>query len=250
MLTILIALKMVLEYREALLASYYEGKALISDEDMQNLITDTADIERFARYDSILDVCNDDVCIKKVIASPVLREMETIFNTTKINREQNKTEKNQLKFALYMGEVKLLESALSCLNINPNKVLSQYSSLVLFELFANKSTEDNTLNFYVRYFYNNELNATLEYSIFMQKISAGAYDSNKFSDFCKSTIGGSSGPFNWLLVGIIAGAIVGAALIISLIMFIKSKCKSSGETKDDDAEEERVISSLKKQLEG
>ena len=236
--------------RDALICSLAEGQPVVPEEDAYRKITETLNVEVVRDYDFFSEVVHSDNSVSKIAATPLLRTIQDYFETAKKNRLQNNTSKNPLRLALYVGSGKLAIAALRQLKVlsDNERTDASFASLMLLELYKNSSLnmQDNT-DFYVRVTFNKHVqNLVIPYPDFLTKLNEGKYSDGDFKSLCASwNPKEDSSSFNWVIFGIVGGAIVGVVLIVFLIICIRMRCHGS---EDSPEKEEEVLKALKGQL--
>jgi hypothetical protein len=236
------------ELRDALITSRAEGKpATGNDESTELLIKETVDIDISESYDYMLDIEYEGRNVSRIMATPVLKEISKHFHTAKHNHLHNETAKNPLRFVLYSGSRHLLQAILQQLMVNSDKKVAPHSSVILFELFKNASSNNaSDIDYYVSLSYNTEIKTTIPYTDFVYLVGNNTYSDEQFNSYCSSySRPDETTTINWILILIIAGSVIGLVLIGILVFYLRMKCKGDGDT---EAEEEQVLKTLKVQL--
>jgi len=233
--------------RYALLVSIAQGKPQVENDDAKtrDLYVETQDIETTHEYYYTLDVGYGDRNVSKMIASPILRQILNHFEDAK-NDNLNKTMNNKLKYIMYLSSSRLIQAVLQQLLWNYDKKILPTSSLIMFELYKNSSSDNGTdIDYYIKLTYNTEEKEPISYPDFVALINANTYKTETFHEYCASYSYGDESKFDWMLLLYIGGGIIALGGIGVLIFFLKSKCKGGESTEE---EEEAVLKTLKGQL--
>ncbi len=236
-----------MELRDVVVSSLYQGKPVLEEKATLKLISDTVDMARCARYNYFLDVLYDGSSVSKIMASQLLSSLrEKLTEAVQVHIQQG-TKKEQLKFAMHVGEAALMEALIRQFGINDDMRLASPASTVFFELYKNASSRNNTpAAYYLKVAYNTLPTQQFSFAEFEDRVKNGSYTAEEFEGRCKSYSrpDDGKGGVNWMLIGIIGGAVVGLGLIGVLVFVLKTKCKGSG---DDTDEDDKILKQIKEQ---
>eukprot|EP00831_Metopus_contortus_P066942 TRINITY_DN5970_c0_g1_i1.p1 TRINITY_DN5970_c0_g1~~TRINITY_DN5970_c0_g1_i1.p1 ORF type:complete len:362 (-),score=72.10 TRINITY_DN5970_c0_g1_i1:144-1229(-) len=234
------------ELRASLKCSLCEGQAVLSEEETLTLIEETFDIEQANNYLFLLDINFHNRLMSQIMATPILSSFKDAFSNAKDRRYNNQT--LPLRWGIHVGGGPLLLAILKQLKLSTPNTLNDYSSTLLIELYKNVSSKNNDdTDFYFNIIYNKEIPKIMTYNDFLTLIKQGVYSPEEFTNYCAryNREDHEGFTFNWMIFGIVVGAVVGLILIGVLIFFLRMKCKNST---TDEEEEEAVLRQLKGQL--
>jgi len=237
------------ELREAVVSSYYQGLPVIEEDKLRELIGQSAEMEKCSKYDYYLSVNIDGWDMSKIIATNLLNSVKSKLEGVMKSSVFDNGNNNRLKFVANIVSPQLIAAALKLLQFNEDKKLVPPASLLLFELYK-KSSSSGTApeDYYVRCIYNKEVDETLPYARFEERVKKAVYAPEEFDGYCRAynPHKEDGGGVNWMLIGIISGSVVGAGLIVVLVVYLRMRCKSKTENKE---EEEKILNDIKKEFE-
>jgi len=184
------------ELRDLVYSTLYQGQLIIGEQETWTLLSATIAMDQCAWYDYFLNVESGNSVVSKLLASPVLLDVNKKLETAVFNHLNKTTKNDELKFVSLIGTEKQLAALLLNLDINAEKYIVPPASSLIFEVYKDPNGETNTpADYYVKYYYNAEKNGSIPFPEFQQLVAKNCYSEINFKDLCLSNNNGGDSIF-------------------------------------------------------
>ena len=245
----------VSELRDAIWSSLYEGKPFMSEPSIVMLLQDTIRMEQCSRYEFFLDIKSGDKEVSKIMASPILFDVKRRMDIAVNNYINGTTKNDDQKYTMMVGSEKLIAALLKHMQVNEDKKLVPPASVILFEVYKKeKSNEHSYADYYVRYIYNSQINETVSYQEFKDRIAAAIYSEREFNAQCNNDSENKepSSGIGVIVILIIVGVLVVVGAAFAVIQCIKHRSNNSSDDAGDAVatpDEEKILAEIRKEYE-
>ena len=234
------------ELRYELLLSIVEGNPI--KENAEEIYKNTADLEKAASYEYLLNLDSNGREVGKVITTPLLKEIYNELNMTATNHIEKKYNINSLHFSMYMARTHLLFGILQKFNITPDLTVSQTASVLLIELYKNDSSINGTFDDYYVKLIHDQSREDIPLTKMIEIIKNNTYDDAQYKEYCGRYEEKSENKFNWMILVYVFSGAIGLGLIILIICCIRRKCLRSNDDDDENSDDSKIIKALHEKL--